>query len=429
LKHIRISHKLILALALLSVGFHATAQVKISSPYSIYGIGDLYGSGSQMNMALGGAVAAFNSPYFINSANPASYMAFDTNSFVVDASFNLRSGTIKTTDQSQKTRFGTISNLAFGLPVTHWWAASIGVLPVSQVGFDMQTTQNIPDVGNSVNTYSGNGGLNKVYFGNAFSPFKNFSVGANVSYIFGNIVKQAALSFPDSSTFANTMVRSTASLRKIAFDFGMIYRKNLKEGKYIQLGLTFTPAQQLNGSSEQIIYTYAYNASTNVETIKDTISFETSDAKLVQLPTSIGAGFLIGSTSRWFAVAGINWQKWSEFRYLGNDPGMVNNLRLSLGAQFRPSVTNMGKYFQRVNYRAGVRYQQGNLIIDDTRINDLGLSFGVGLPMKKSNSTINVAFEIGSKGTTANGLIQENYMRLTIGAALQERWFLQRRFN
>jgi hypothetical protein len=429
LKQIRILHKLILAVALLAVGFNTTAQVKISSPYSIYGIGDLYGSGSQMNMALGGAVAAFNSPYFINSANPASYMAFDSNSFVVDASFNLRSGTIKTTEQSQKTRFGTVSNLAFGLPVTHWWATSVGVLPLSQVGFDMQTTQDIPDVGNSVNTYSGNGGLNKAYFGNAFSPFKNFSVGLNVSYIFGNIVKQAALTFPDSATYANTMVKSTASLRKLTYDFGLIYRKDLKEGKYIQLGLTYVPAQELNGSAEKITYTYAYNASNNSEVIKDTINYETSDAKLVRLPTSIGAGVLFGVTNRWFAVAGINWQKWSEFRYLGNDPEMLNNLRISLGAQFRPSVTNMGKYFQRVNYRAGFRYQQGNLVVQDTRINDLGLSFGVGLPMKKSNSTINVALEIGSKGTTANGLIQENYMRLTIGAALQERWFLKRRFN
>lgn len=429
MKHIKILHKLILAVVLLSIGSNSAAQVKISSPYSIYGIGDLYGSGSQMNMALGGAVSAFSSPYFINSSNPASYMAFDSNSFVVDASFNLRSGTIKTTEESQKTRFGTISNLAFGLPVKKWWRASIGVLPVSQVGFDMQTTEYVPNVGNSVNMYSGSGGLNKAYFGNAFSPFKNFSIGANISYIFGNIVKEAALTFPDSTTYANTMVRHTASLRKVTYDFGLIYRKDLKEGKYIQLGLTYAPAQQLNGNDEKITYTYAYNATNNTEVTKDTINLETSDTKLVQLPTSVGAGVQFGVTNRWFAITGITWQKWSEFRYLGVDPGMLNNLRISLGAQFRPSVTSMGKYYQRINYRAGLRFQQGNLVVQDTRINDFGVSLGVGLPMKKSNSTINIAFEVGSKGTTANGLIQENYMRLTIGASLQERWFLKRRFN
>jgi len=415
--------------ALLTVGFNTKAQVKISSPYSIYGIGDIYGSGSQMNMALGGAVAAYSSPYFINSANPASYIAFDSNSFVVDASFNLRTGTIKTTEQSQKTRFGTVSNLAFGFPVTVWWKTSIGVLPLSQVGFDMQTTEEIAHVGTSVNTYSGSGGLNQAYFGNAFSPFKNFSVGVNISYIFGNIVKQAALTFPDSSTYANTMVKSTANLRKINFDFGLLYRKDLKDGKYFQVGLTYTPSQMLNGSSEKVTYTYAYSSTSNTEIPKDTISYETGDAKLVQLPTSVGAGFLLGSTNRWYAVAGINWQKWSEFRYLGNDPGMMNSLRISLGGQFRPSTNDMGKYFQRVNYRAGFKFQQGNLVVQDTRINDIGVSFGLGLPMKKSRSTINVAFEIGSEGTTSSGLVQENYMRVTIGAALQERWFLKRRFN
>jgi hypothetical protein len=42
---------------------------------------------------------------------------------------------------------------------------------------------------------------------------------------------------------------------------------------------------------------------------------------------------------------------------------------------------------------------------------------------------MNIAVEVGSQGTTENGLINENYVRLTIGTSLQERWFLKRRFN
>ncbi len=380
-------------------------------------------------MAIGGAATAFSSPYFINPANPASYMAFDTNSFVFDGAFNLRSGTLKTTTESQKTRFGTLSNLYFGFPVTKWWRTSLGIMPFSQVGFEMQNSQFVDDIGNSVFTYSGSGGLNKAYFGNAFSPVKNLSVGVNMSYIFGNIIKQRTVTFPDSGAFANTMIKSTARLNKLNFDAGLIYRKNFKEGKFVQIGLTYNPVQNINGFAEKITYSYSYDYSTNIEKIKDTVSYEAGDNGEVILPTAIGGGFMIGSTNRWFATADVNWQKWSEFRYLGNNPKLQNNLRLSLGGQYRPSAVDIGKYYERINYRAGFRFEQSYLEIYDTRLNDFGISFGVGLPMKKSRSTVNIAVEVGTQGTTEKGLIKENYVRFTLGTSLQERWFLKRRFN
>lgn len=429
MKHIKFVYKLALALALFLPALASTAQVKISSPYSIFGIGNLYGVSSQMNMAIGGAVTAFSSPNYINPANPASYMAFDSNSFVIDAAFNLQSGTLKTTEQSQKTRFGTISNVYFGFPVTKWWRTSLGIMPYSQVGFEMNESQVIPDIGSMVGVYSGNGGLNKAYFGNAFSIIKNLSLGINMDYLFGNIVKSRALTFPDSVTYANTMVKSSAKLNKINFDFGLTYRMNLKEGKYIQIGLTYLPKQSVDGQAENIVYTYAHNYASNIDVVKDTVSYEVGENSKVTLPSAFGAGFMIGNTNRWFALADVNWQKWSEFRYLGNNPGLKDNLRISIGGQFRPSQVEVGKYYERINYRAGFRFEQGYLELQNTRINDYGISFGVGLPMKKSKSTLNIAVELGTQGTTDNGLIKESYMRFTIGTSLQERWFLKRRFN
>lgn len=429
MKQIKVIRILILAVAFFSSALVATAQVSISSPYSLFGIGNLYGVSSQNNMALGGAATAFSSPFFINPANPASYIAFDTNSFVFDAAFNLRTGTLKTIDASQKTRFGSISNLYFGLPVTKWWRASLGVMPYSNVGYDMESSQIVTGVGNQVNVYKGYGGLNKAYFGSAISPVKNLSIGFNVSYIFGNIVKERAVTFPDSVFFFNTMARSTARLSKVNFDFGLIYRKNMKEGRFFQVGLTLNPKQSVDGHAEKISYSYQWDYTNDLETVKDTISIETGNNGVVVLPTSVGAGFMIGSSNRWFATADVNWQKWSEFRYLGDNPGLKDNLRVSVGGQFRPSAVDMGKYYQRINYRAGFRYEQSYLEINQTRINDFGISFGVGLPMKKSRSTINIAVEIGSQGTTQNNLVKENYMRLTIGSSIQERWFLKRKFN
>jgi len=380
-------------------------------------------------MAMGGTSTAFSSPYYINPANPASYMAFDTNSFVFDGAFHLRSETLKTIDQSEKTRFGSISNLYFGFPVTKWWGASAGIMPYSNVGYEVTGDQVVTDIGRTVSVYKGSGGLNKAYIGSAFSPVKNLSIGINMAYLFGNIVKERTLTFPDSGAYVNTMIRSTARLNKVNFDLGLIYRKNLKEGRYFQVGLTYKPNQTIDGNSEKIAYSYVWNTSTNLESVKDTISIEKSTKGQVILPAAIGAGFMIGSTNRWLATADINWQKWTEFRYLGSDLKLKNTLKIALGGQFRPAIVEMGKYYERINYRAGFRFEQSNLEIQNTRVNDLGVSFGVGLPMKKSRSTINIAVEVGSQGTTNNGLIKDNYVRFTVGAALQERWFQKRRFN
>ncbi|MCF8339273.1 MAG: hypothetical protein K9I74_14985, partial [Bacteroidales bacterium] len=60
---------------------------------------------------------------------------------------------------------------------------------------------------------------------------------------------------------------------------------------------------------------------------------------------------------------------------------------------------------------------------------EFGISFGVGLPIKNSQSSINLGVEIGQRGTTDNNLIEENYVKFTLGLAIFERWFLQRKYQ
>ena len=44
--------------------------------------------------------------------------------------------------------------------------------------------------------------------------------------------------FPDSAYYFNSMVRSTARMNKLNFDMGLMYRKQMKEGRFFQVGLT-----------------------------------------------------------------------------------------------------------------------------------------------------------------------------------------------
>jgi hypothetical protein len=74
-------------------------------------------------------------------------------------------------------------------------------------------------------------------------------------------------------------------------------------------------------------------------------------------------------------------------------------------------------------YRAGLKYDKTGLIVKSESINDLGFTLGLGLPITGSFSNINFGFEMGKRGTTSSGLIQENYANLSIGLSLNDRWF------
>ena len=69
----------------------APAQNDISSPYSMYGIGLLSNVTSGAYDAMGKVGYAMQNPYLINFKNPASYVAFDSLSFIGDVAFSILS--------------------------------------------------------------------------------------------------------------------------------------------------------------------------------------------------------------------------------------------------------------------------------------------------------------------------------------------------
>jgi hypothetical protein len=82
-----------------------------------------------------------------------------------------------------------------------------------------------------------------------------------------------------------------------------------------------------------------------------------------------------------------------------------------------------------MTYRVGARYNNSYLNLYDTQISEYGISFGVGFPMKKSKTGIDLSVEIGRRGTTKNNLIQENFINFSLGVSIQEIWFYKRQYQ
>ena len=425
----RIKNQFLLVVLITLTGQLTFAQIQIGSPYSRFGIGDLARNSSIVNMGMGGTSLAFSSPYYINTANPASYAAFDTTSFIFDGSVYGRLSTLHTDQMSQKSRFASLGSLLFGFPVTKWWKSSFGLLPVSNMGYKILDTQSDDPTGKVQFSYTGSGGLDQFYVGNAFKLHKNLSVGFNAAFVFGPLNKVQSVSYPDSAYMYSAKITNSIYVQDILLSYGLLYRKTYNTDHFFAAGLTLSNSQTLRGTDELLSTTFTHDYVNDYDRIRDTVLYKPGITSIFKLPSSIGIGISTGRTDRWLTAADFKMQDWSKFRYNDQSDSLQNSFELSAGTQFKPSFTDVGSYLSRIQYRFGVRYAQTYLKLHNLQLKESAISFGLGLPLKKSKSTFNLAVEAGKRGTTSNGLIQENFVRISFGVSFYERWFIQRKYD
>jgi len=146
------------------------------------------------------------------------------------------------------------------------------------------------------------------------------------------------------------------------------------------------------------------------------------------IPTSIGLGFSFAQSGKWLVGADFSWENWEKYEYFGRSDSLVNSWGIAVGGEYIPNQNSINRYWDRVSYRLGFRYNKRYLDLRNTNINEFGISFGLGFPLRKSRSTLNLAVEAGRSGTTVNGLIQENFIRFTFAVNILERWFVKSKY-
>jgi hypothetical protein len=407
------------------------AQNDISSPYSAFGLGYLSNINSIKNISQGGIGIGTRENSTINITNPASYTAFDTTSFLFEAGITGSYINFKSDDLNEEATSASISHLTFGFPVTRWWKTSLGLLPFSKVGYEVNYDTVMEDIGSTLYTFEGNGGLSKVYWGNAIQPFKFLSIGVNASYLFGTIDRIQNISFPDSIYYVNTKIDNSVTISDIYFDFGIQYFKELKKDIRLVAGATYRPKINLNSKKNYLARTSLGEIS-NVEFFRDTVtqSNETGD---VIYPGGFGAGFSLAKDGHW--LFGLDYKKdnWKDYRSFGRSDSLVNSQLIAVGGQITPDFSS-NSYIKRIEYRLGARYFQSYLRLRGNQLNGFGITFGLGLPLrsiaiKGSKSMVNFGVELGKRGTMENGLIQETYTNIYFGVTIYESWFFKTRYK
>jgi len=405
------------------------AQNQIISPYSRFGLGDLKNNTFARPMGMGGVRYALRANDLINYYNPASYSAFDTTTFVFETAVLSTFQQLKTSEVTKTNNFTNLNYLVFGMPITKWWGFSFGLIPFSSTGYNIlySTFEDIDGSGelSKVNyIYEGSGGINQFYLGSAFK-IKNFSMGINATYLFGKIIKIRQYYFPDDSLniyYYGTNISKSLQISDFYLNYGLQYLIQLNKEKSIGLGLVFSNTSKIRSMQNDLVRTF-YGQPEQYNFL-DTIENSNTEGN-VEFPVKAGFGINYQVANKLLLAGDIGFQKWSDYRAFGIKDSLKNLIDASIGLQYIPQKFNSLSYLKRMTYRLGFRYSQSYLEIKNKQIDEIGFSFGLGFPLRKSKSTINLSIELGKKGTTANNLIQENFGRLTIGFSIFERWFIK----
>lgn len=417
-----------IVLSILFISLDSFAQTRINSPYSRYGLGDISMTTNARYLGMGSASFGIKDKRNTNFNNPASYVAADTVCFIFEGSVFTKLSDLKTSNNNMQGSYTSLGYLAAQFPVTSWLSASFGLLPYSSVGYEIVDVQNVANVGAVKYIYEGSSGFNRFYIGTAAEIFKGFSVGVNGYYNFGSLINRRSAEIIDSTNYLNVRITNNSIVHDYSFDFGMQYHKEFGE-HFLGLGLVYGLESDLKTNDQFLVERYT-TGSTSYLFIQDTVEFiEVEDGSIV-LPTKLGGGFSVGKKDRWMLAADVNWQNWEKFSYMGErDTNLVNSLQLSIGGEFIPPHTTVSSYFSRIHYRMGFRYGKTYLSLKNQQLEDYGISFGFGLPLRGSASMLNLGFEIGQRGSLDNNLIKESYGRVVFAFNIFERWFDRRKYD
>lgn len=411
---------------LLLVSNILNAQVNINSPYSRYGVGDIFsGSFSQTN-GMGGASIAVSSNNNINFFNPASYNDVDSLSFIFEVGYSNKFKSFKVNDNSDYNNYSNLEYISAKFPITKWWAASFGLLPYSSIGYNLKSESSNVEFNEIDYFFNGNGGIDQLYFGSSFKIINNLYLGANFTYLFGGLNQENSIIFPNDNYSANTFINKQIYVSGINFNYGLQYKLNLKEEKYLKFGAIYTNKKSLSASRT---YLSTSSVTSGGVVANDTIENIIDEKGKVGLPQSIGLGVSYNINKKLIIAADYYKQNWSDVLVFGNNDSLVNSDKISLGFEYTPVWNDALNYYKRIKYRAGLKYQNTYININDKQINDIGISFGVGLPLRKTKTSINLAFEFGKRGTTTNNLLQENYINFSLNLTLGDYWFMKRKFK
>lgn len=408
------------------------------SPYSRYGYGVLPSHATGAAKGMGGISYGVRGAS-ANPSNPASYSSVDSLTFIFDLGVDYRQSKLSDRTTSQNDNNGGVDYVTMLFPLGKNLGMSIGLLPFSFVGYDFGANRVKENLLYS-EAYTGSGGFSQVYGGVAYRPIKNLSIGANVSYLFGNTTYTRSLQLLNVTGANSEYWYHRLTMNAAKFDFGVQYTLTASPKDQITIGAVFSPKVSKTAKINRIYNIYSSSGTL----VKGDTALYTGKNAYADIPMSLGLGFTWKRNDNLTAGADVTYQNWSKARYSTNlqddmtESNRFNNSwRINAGVEYAIAPRERS-FMKKIRWRGGFRYNNSYINVKNSdnqegKYNEYGLTLGLGIPVRDvaygRTSFINISFEYTQLKPNLSNMIKEQYYGISLGVNINELWFMKNKFR
>ncbi len=383
------------------------------SNYSNFGIGELHQGIGAAYDAMGGTAIAIPFNGAITNKNPAQWAFLRTTR--IQAGYRFNQQRIESDNNVLWQNNGKIDGVLMNFCLDTNWAVNInmGFSSYSSVNFLVAFPVSINDCGTTkegLTIYQGQGGVSQGWIGGSVKPARWLSLGVSAFGLFGNIKKSAA-----TYLYGHNNVPTRTYLTDVFNSFGFRFGTIVEPVNRLYLGAYVERNPKLKVSRD-IVFESPF--------VGDSII---SLSNNYDYPLLYGVGFSY-SLSNFMIAADYIEQDFTDFGYNKGNAVFRKFTNFSFGLARLGRFGYKTNFFDRTTLMIGGGFKQKYVIVQGTAIDEYYLSLGFSAPLT-GFAKLDAAFTFGVRGTTDNGLLRENFGRLTVSLSIGDIWFQPFRRN
>ena len=412
------NNKTLFTLLILSNSYALVAQTNslTGSPYSVFGLGVQTNSNLAGFSGFGNTGIAYQGGSLLNPYNPAALASIEAKSFLFDIGLNTEISTLSNRSNDERRISSNFSSVAMAFNASGNWGVGFTLVPATNVGYTLLGIEG--DIEGSEETFTsnvvGSGGVNKIKLDYGQRILNGLNFGLEASYLFGTIDENENIRLENSGL----IITEENMYSGFQLGFGAQYRFNEK----VTLGATNKFQSILKGSQNRYVIKSLNTINSIVEDEEDIAIDDFT------FPFQFGIGLSTSYVPNLTLNIDYSKKLWSATEQSDAIGDYTDQSTFGVGGEYIPNKNGF-KYWQRINYRAGFNYDSGNLEVNDISIDQYKYTLGLGLPIGKGNSMINISYNFINNGVVDGILIEENTHLLNINLTLKDVWFLKRQYD
>jgi hypothetical protein len=383
---------------------------------------------------MGGISTSLRDNTSISYANAASYSSIDTNSFVFDIGVDYSAAFLNSGQDNHFSDDFNFDHVMIALPISQKWGMAAGIVPFSSGYYNMANPivegdpGYDPVAGPITILNRGTGGITRAFIGTGLEVVSNLSLGFNMNVLFGEINRSNEYRYDEDLSLFYSRFEENLSVNGLYFDGGMQYSIPMKKKQFLNLGLSYSFSSDFRSDYDNI---FIRSIGLNIPPFSpDTLSVVDITDGRITLPNSISAGVSYGIKDKLTVGVDFTRTDWNNASIYGAAGYLEGTQSIRAGIEFIPNKFSVYNYLDRVEYRLGGHATENYLVINGEQVKEFGITFGVGIPTKRSLSKLNLFFEYNSRGgSSTNGLHRENIYNLGLSLNFYDYWFIKRKYD